>query len=81
MSESIETYRTRVSGFWSPKHTVLDGAGKPLGVLSVRRNRVGMIVGADYRPEAGEVLHFRREPGLLRAQFSLWTDGKEWLGS
>jgi hypothetical protein len=27
------------------------------------------------------VLSFRRDPGLLRAQFSVWTDGKEWLGS
>jgi hypothetical protein len=27
------------------------------------------------------VLTFRRDPGLLRGQFSLWTDGREWLGS
>jgi len=81
MPEATETYRTRVSGFWSPRHTLLDGEGKTLGVLAVRRNRVGMIVGAEYRPEQGEVLQFRREPGLLRAQFSLWTEGKEWLGS
>lgn len=81
MSETTELYRTRVTGFWSPRHTLLDAAGKPLGVLSVRRNKLGLVVGAEYRPEQGEVLHFRREPGLLRAQFSLWTDGKEWLGS
>jgi hypothetical protein len=81
MSDAPETYRTRVSGFWSPRHTLTDEEGKELGVLEVRRNRVGMVVGADYRPKAGEVLHFRREPGLLRGQFSLWTEGKEWLGS
>lgn len=81
MSETTETYRTRVSGLWRPEHTLLDGEGRTLGVLRVRRNRVGLVVGADYHPAAGEVLHFRREPGLLRAQFSLWTEGKEWLGS
>lgn len=81
MSETIETYRTRVAGFWSPEHTLLDEAGKALGVLTVKRNGVGMVVAGEYRPTQGEVLHFRREPGLLRAQFSLWTEGKEWLGS
>ena len=81
MSKPRETYRTRVSGFWSPKHTFLDEDGKEIGKLTVRRNRVGLIVGAEYRPERGEVLDFRREPGLLRAQFSVWTEGREWLGS
>ena len=81
MAEPIQTYHTRVSGLWNPRHTILDESGAELGLLSVRRNRLGMVVSGEYRPEKGEVLYFRRDPGLLRAQFSVWTDGKEWLGS
>jgi hypothetical protein len=53
----------------------------PLGVLSIQRNRWGMVTGGRYSPTKGEVLIVRRDPGLLRSQFSLWTEGKEWLGS
>lgn len=81
MSKHVKTLRTRVRGRWTPRHTLLDADGNPLGVLSVRRNRWGMTVAADYRPEKGELLHLRRDPGLLRAQFSLWTEDREWLGS
>jgi len=81
MPEPIKTLRTKVRGRWNPRHTFLDADGNTLGVLAVKRNRWGMVVGAEYRPEKGEVLYLRRDPGLLRAQFSLWTDGKEWLGS
>jgi len=81
MNEAPKTYRTRVKGLWSPRHTLLDEEGRVLGVLEVRRNRWGMVVGGTYRPEKGEVLSFERNPGLLRGQFSLWTDGREWLGS
>jgi len=81
MADPIQTYQTRVSGLWSPRHALLDAAGAELGVLEVRRNRWGMIQSGEYQPEKGEVLFFRRDPGLLRAQFSLWTDGREWLGS
>ena len=81
MSKPRETYRTRVSGLWSPKHTFLDEDGKEIGVLRMRRNAVGLIVAGEYVPERGERLDFRREPGLLRAQFSVWTEGREWLGS
>ncbi len=75
------TLRTTVRGRLRPRHTILDEEGRVLGVLTVRRNRWGLVVGADYHPEKGEILHVRRDPGLLRAQFSLWTEGKEWLGS
>lgn len=81
MAEPKKTYRTRVSGLWSPRHTILDEEGNTLGVLKVTRNRWGLVVRGEYRPEKGEVLTFRRDPGLLRAQFSVWTDGQEWLGS
>ena len=81
MPEPIKTLRTKVRGFWSPRHTFQDSEGNTLGVLAVQRNRWGMCVSAEFRPEKGEVLYLRRDPGLLRAQFSLWTDNREWLGS
>ena len=81
MSDSIQTFRTEVRGLVAPRHVILDGQGERLGSLHVRRNRLGMVVHADYRPVQGEVLHLRRDPGLLRAQFSLWTESREWLGS
>lgn len=81
MTKARQTFRTEVSGLWSPRHRILDDEGRELGVLSVHRNRFGMVVSGEYRPERGEVLSFRRDPGILRGQFSLWTDGKEWLGS
>jgi len=80
MSEPITTYQTEVSGLWSPRH-VFHEAGQRLGVLSMVRNRAGMVVGGRWNPESGEVLHFRREPGLLRPQFSVWSEAREWLGS
>jgi hypothetical protein len=58
----------------------LVGEEGPLGVLTFERGR-GMVVAGRWSPEKGEVLTMRRDPGLLRSQFSLWTDGREWLGS
>lgn len=81
MSDVKASYSVQISGLWSPRHTFCDAEGQKLGVLSVSRNRYGMIISGEYRPEKGEVLYMRRDPGLLRAQFSLWTDGGEWLGS
>jgi len=81
MAEPIATYRTRVRGLWTRRHTLLDAEGRPLGVLTVKRNRLGLVVSGEYQPETGEVLVIRRNPGLLRAQFFLWTEGREWLAS
>ncbi|MCA9000859.1 MAG: hypothetical protein KDB61_02975 [Planctomycetes bacterium] len=81
MAPKTQTFSTRVSGWWAPKHTILDEAGETLGVLSVHRNWRGMIMGGEYVPKKGEKLIIRRDPGLQRAQFSLWTDTREWLGS
>ena len=80
MAELIATYRTRVSGLWNTRHTI-STAEEELGVLAIQRNGKGMIVRGTYTPKKGEVLHFRRDLGLLRSQFSLWTEGREWLGS
>jgi hypothetical protein len=80
MPEVIANYQTRVTGLWNVRHAI-SGADGLLGVLAVERDKKGMVVRASYRPEMGEVLQFRRDPGLLRSQFSLWTEGREWLGS
>ena len=76
----IATYTTRVSGIWGTRHVIENEQGV-LGVLSIERNGKGLLVGGKYQPEKGELLRFRRDPGILRSQFSLWTDNREWLGS
>jgi hypothetical protein len=80
MSQSQKHLQVRVSGFWNTKHRI-SGDDGPLGVLRVRRNVLGMVVSGEFKPEEGESLIFRRDPGLLRSQFSLWTEAREWLGS
>ncbi len=80
MAELLATYTIRKSGLWNTTHEISGPEGK-LGVLTMRRNGLGMVVSGAYRPEKGEVLLFRRDPGILRGQFSLWTEGREWLGS
>jgi hypothetical protein len=40
-----------------------------------------MVTGGTWTPASGEKIAFRRDPGLLRSQFSVWTEGREWLGS
>lgn len=81
MADKSKTYRSKIAGLWTPRHTILDEEGQTLGLLTVHRNWRGMIVGGHYHPEKGEKLVFRRDPGLQRAQFSLWTEEGEWLGS
>jgi hypothetical protein len=81
MAQKTQTYSTRLAGWWSPRHTILDEEGNTLGLLKVQRNWCGMIVGGEYVPGKGEKLIIRRDPGLQRGQFSLWTDTREWLGS
>lgn len=83
-TETKHVYLAQVSGFWNTRHKIsrVEEGGAPveLGTLHVRRNW-HMVVEGTYQPAEGEVLIARREPGLLRSQFSLWTDGREWLGS
>lgn len=81
----LHTFRVQVSGLWNTRHEFTrveeDGSTVVEGVLSVSRGSWGRVTQAEYRPAKGEVLFIRRDPGLLRSQFSLWTDGNEWLGS
>ena len=81
MADPLATYHIRSRGWWTRTHDFTDAEGQPLGRLTVRRNSWGLVVSGEYRPEKGEILRIRRDPGLLRAQFSLWTEGGEWLGS
>jgi hypothetical protein len=80
MAEPVASYRTQVSGLWNTRHRILGPEGE-VGVLTVRRNRWGLVSEATWSPLKGEVLQFRRDPGILRSQFSLWTAGREWLCS
>lgn len=80
MSEIVSSYEVRVSGLWNKIHT-LSKDGVEIGSLRMLRGPWGMIVGGVFTPVKGEQLNMRRDPGLLRSQYSLWTDGKEWLGS
>ncbi|MBM3988925.1 MAG: hypothetical protein FJ294_13325 [Planctomycetes bacterium] len=80
MAEPVARYRTQVSGLWNTTHRIVGNDGE-LGVLTMRRNRFGLVCEGRWSPHKGEVLHFRRDPGILRSQFSLWTAGREWLGS
>ena len=77
--EPKAVYQVQKKGLFSNELHVSDADG-PVGVLKLERGR-GMIVGGLWSPVKGEVLHMRRDPGLLRSQFSLWTDLREWLGS
>jgi hypothetical protein len=79
-STPIQVYDARVRGLWDRRHTI-SSEGETLGELSIQRRWWGMVAHGEFRPIRGEVLTFRRDPGLLRSQFSLWTDGREWLGS
>ena len=79
MTEPLATYHIERSGFFTPRFA-LSGPDGPLGVLQLERKRL-VVSGATFRPEKGEVIHIRRDPGLLRAQFSMWTEAREWLGS
>lgn len=80
MAEAVATYEVRISGLWNTTHRFLLN-GEELGVLRIERGAGGMIRQGRYSPTKGEVLFLRRDPGLLRSHFSLWTDGQEWLGS
>jgi hypothetical protein len=79
MAAALATYTTKVSGLWTPIH-VLSNAEGPIGTLTTARKGLLMASGT-FKPIKGEVLHLRRDPGILRSQFSLWTENREWLGS
>ncbi len=80
MAETNQVYTSRVSGFWNTRHEIANDEGR-IGVLAVRRNGWGMVVAGSFQPEKGEVYELERNPGLVRSQFTMWTDTREWLGS
>lgn len=81
MPEPIASYRTRVRGLWTARHAIETAQGEAVGVLTIERNARGVVVAGWYQPVKGEVLLLRRDPGILRSQFSCWTEGREWIGS
>lgn len=81
MREPVKVYTTKVTGLANSRHEIfLDGELQ--GSLTLKRNPLALVVGGEYKPaKRGGILLFRREPGLLRGQFSLWSEKHEWLGS
>ncbi len=81
MSSPVKVYDVKVSGLWTTRQEIREGE-KRLGVLTNHRRWYGAVDRCVYHPEKGSVLEFRREPGVLRGQFSLWApETHEWLGS
>jgi len=80
MPEPTASYSFRAKGLWNPVLQI-SGPEGDLGTLNLKRNLWGMIIGAAYAPLEGEKLEIRRDPGILRSQFSLWSEGREWLGA
>ena len=80
MPAPTASYTFRSQGLWKPVLHI-SGPDGDLGTLTVHRNRWGMVVRASYQPIEGEQLEIRRDPGILRSQFSLWSEGREWLGA
>ena len=80
MPDPAHNLDVRISGLWKSAHT-FSKSGEDIGILSVERSSKGLVNGGRYVPTKGEVLSIRRDPGLLRSQFSLWTEGREWLGA
>ena len=73
-------YETRVSGLWQTRHEITDQEGD-VGVLTLERTWYGHVRKGVYRPAKGAVLTIERDPGLRRGTFSMWSEGREWLGS
>jgi hypothetical protein len=80
MSEVLARYTARARGLWNPSHEIAQD-GSPLGELRYTRAPLGYVRSAEYRPLKGEVWTFERNPGLVRSQFTMWTEKREWLGS
>jgi hypothetical protein len=80
VTEPAHRYDVEISGWLTPTHRITGRDGE-VGVLEVARGRFGIVSGARFVPRSGEVLTIRRDPGLLRSQYSVWTEGREWLGS
>ena len=79
-------YLVRAKGLVNPAFE-FEREGQVLGTM--RRTRLLgclRLQGAVYEPVQGETITIQRDPGLLRSQFSAWSQvhggqGREWLGS
>ena len=79
-------YIVRPQGLLNPTFQ-FEREGEVLGHM--RRERalgIGRLRASLYTPLSGEPISVQRDPGLLRSQFSAWSQihggqGREWLGS
>lgn len=77
-------YIVRAKGLINPEFT-FEREGDVLGTMK-RDRKLGRLMGSVYVPVQGETITVQRDPGLLRNQFSAWSQihggqGREWLGS
>lgn len=73
-------YEVQRSGFWSSRHEFREN-GDALGVLELDRNVLGLVRKGTYRPVKGALLTMERDHGLRRGQFTVWSEGREWIAS
>lgn len=84
MPELVSTYTTRVSGLWSSRHEIAleTATGREVqGTLTIERGPLGAVRSGTYRPLKGAVFVFERDPGMVRGQFMMWSESREWIGS
>lgn len=80
MSEVLATYTVRALGPWGSRQEISQD-GTVQGELRLHRAPLGYVRKAEYRPIKGELWTIERNPGLVRSQFTMWTEKREWLGS
>lgn len=80
MSDVLATYTARARGLWNASHEISQD-GTVIGELRFHRAPLGWVRRAEYRPTKGELWSFERNPGLVRSQFTMWSEKREWLGS
>jgi hypothetical protein len=84
MPEAVSIYTTKVSGLWSSRHEffLTTPTGQELqGTLTLQRGPLGAVRSGTYRPVKGAVFVFERDPGMVRGQFMMWSETREWIGS
>jgi len=84
MPEVVSTYTTKVSGLWSSRHEIAlktDTGSEVQGTLSINRGPLGAVRSGTFRPLKGATYVFERDPGMVRGQFMMWSESREWIGS
>lgn len=81
MADPVSVYTARASGLWNTRHEIALEGGEVQGELRLVRGPLGWIGRGEYRPVKGAVMLFQRDPGLVRGQFTMTSESREWIGS